>query len=362
MFRNKPHLVYDKRENKTRINMKMVLPENYDLNEQLHIFNRKLIMKYDESYAFDLSDPSDEPEDNNSDYKVSTIQKEQDLHLPNNVYIHLYNNKKTLVYQKSEDKARLCIRQTLPDNYNIDAEILKLNKSIISKYGVSYAIMNEKINKVHEEQKPKSLPQNIYIQIMNEKPYMVFNKKENNKRMSLSILLPHNYQINKELLRIHAKIVEKYGEQYGFDLSQYHYTEKIVAIPENIYVNTRCEKPYIFMKCDDETTTSVQLPNTYDLETQISNYHSNKPIKNINMMSQQYKDEYKHILPENVSMILKDGKHILMYALRKSSVKHYISLTLPQTFYNLNLQLVCLNKRIVDKYGKEYAVLIHHDS
>jgi hypothetical protein len=341
-------MVYDKRFNDKRINLKMILPETYVLQEQLEIFNRKLITKYDDSY--DLFPR-----------QSSSNNQEEKLKLPNNVYIHIYNDKKTLVFQKSEDKVRLCIRQTLPDVYDMNEEILKLNKAILAKYGISYAILNETVNQTQHEETinaEKHLPQNVYIQMMNEKPYMVFNKKENNKRMSLSILLPPNYQRNKELARIHSKIVEKYGQQYAFDLTEYPYTEKQLSIPENIYINSKCKQPYMFMQCNDEDTTSVLLPSSYDIETQIANYHSNHPTKDVNMMSQQYKDEYQHILPENVCMSLKDGKHILLYAFRKANKRHYISLTLPTGFYNMNLHLILLNRRIIDKYGKEYAILI----
>jgi hypothetical protein len=45
--RNKPHLVFEKRIDNKRLNLKMVLPENYDLHEQLIILNDKIKEKYD---------------------------------------------------------------------------------------------------------------------------------------------------------------------------------------------------------------------------------------------------------------------------------------------------------------------------
>ena len=44
--REKPHLVFEKRTDDVRLNVKMVLPMEYDLHEQLAIFNEKISAKY----------------------------------------------------------------------------------------------------------------------------------------------------------------------------------------------------------------------------------------------------------------------------------------------------------------------------
>ena len=45
--REKPHLVFEKRVDDKRLNVKMVLPQEYDLQEQLEILNKKIKDKYD---------------------------------------------------------------------------------------------------------------------------------------------------------------------------------------------------------------------------------------------------------------------------------------------------------------------------
>ena len=45
--RDKPHLVFEKRIDDKRFNIKMVLPENYDLQEQLEKLNEKIKEKYE---------------------------------------------------------------------------------------------------------------------------------------------------------------------------------------------------------------------------------------------------------------------------------------------------------------------------
>ena len=45
--RDKPHLVFEKRVEGKRLALKMVLPEEYDLQEQICLLNEKIKKKYD---------------------------------------------------------------------------------------------------------------------------------------------------------------------------------------------------------------------------------------------------------------------------------------------------------------------------
>lgn len=45
-FRNKEHLVFDRRHNDIRMNLKMILPENYDIENELNTLNEKVKQKY----------------------------------------------------------------------------------------------------------------------------------------------------------------------------------------------------------------------------------------------------------------------------------------------------------------------------
>lgn len=47
MVREKPHLVFDKKVDGKRLNIRMVLPENYDLEDSLCILNEKIKEKYE---------------------------------------------------------------------------------------------------------------------------------------------------------------------------------------------------------------------------------------------------------------------------------------------------------------------------
>ena len=46
-MREKPHLVFEKREEDKRMCLKMVLPKDYDLHVQLELFNEKIKVKYE---------------------------------------------------------------------------------------------------------------------------------------------------------------------------------------------------------------------------------------------------------------------------------------------------------------------------
>ena len=50
--RGKPHLVFEKRVEDKRLNLKMVLPDEYDLQEQLDLLNEKIKTKYEDEYIF----------------------------------------------------------------------------------------------------------------------------------------------------------------------------------------------------------------------------------------------------------------------------------------------------------------------
>lgn len=50
--RNKPHLIYDKKNKESRANVRMVLPANYNLQTELERLNTKVITKYGSEYGF----------------------------------------------------------------------------------------------------------------------------------------------------------------------------------------------------------------------------------------------------------------------------------------------------------------------
>ena len=52
VMRDKPHLVFEKKVDGKRLNIKMVLPEEYDLEDQLCIINEKIKEKYEGESIF----------------------------------------------------------------------------------------------------------------------------------------------------------------------------------------------------------------------------------------------------------------------------------------------------------------------
>ena len=52
--RGKPHLVFERKMNNKRLNIKMVLPEDYDLQEQLEKLNKKIKEKYNNTFKYKI--------------------------------------------------------------------------------------------------------------------------------------------------------------------------------------------------------------------------------------------------------------------------------------------------------------------
>ena len=126
--RDKPQLSFDKRVGKESYNKKMVLPDNFDIDEQLIKFNKIIIEKYGLAMALNGIEIVEDVVDNS--YK-----------LPNNIYLQKVCEKPILVYQKSENKKRLSIKYKLPGNYDIKTEVLNLNDLVMKKYGVEYSVI-----------------------------------------------------------------------------------------------------------------------------------------------------------------------------------------------------------------------------
>ncbi len=55
------------------------------------------------------------------------------------------------------------------------------------------------------------LPKYFSLIVMREKPHLVFEKREDGKRLNLKMVLPDDYDIDEQLLVLKAKLDEKYG-------------------------------------------------------------------------------------------------------------------------------------------------------
>jgi len=173
----KPYLIFDKKEGGVRTTRMQLLPNNYNINKELHIFHDRIA---DTGYSFDLAPypyvPVVMPPNmyiNNCElpYMIrqigTTIQTailhpgelqeqldnfdqnckddvilEQYTHcFPENVCFCMKANKPLLLYQRRSNEIKHYISATLPDAYSINAQLIALNVRIVAKYGAEYAII-----------------------------------------------------------------------------------------------------------------------------------------------------------------------------------------------------------------------------
>ena len=385
----KPVLQYDNRS--AGITKSMTIQETNmeteEMQQQLYIFNYKIMQTFGEEYT--IFDENYSYMGNSINIFNEILEKScSDRHnLPKHVSV--YNETRIaytiLAFQKQIDNERITKKITLNKKYdltddNIDTinelsldlqdKISILNKEIITKWGIAHAILEtseiaeKEIQKAFQDKCANGLPTNVHTKIQNGDLYMEFNKVVLGKRMNTTVKLPKNYNKNKELHRFNEKITQLYGDEHGLNLDQYPYDpefENEINIPDNMYINLSCKNPYLFMTDpgNNNITKSWKLPETYDLQEQIEEFNNkHQEIANDpDCDADGYKQIYDSWKPDNISIIMKDGKPVLAYQKRCNDYKHGLTLTLPRTMFNMNKQLIEINKKIIAKYGQEFSVL-----
>ena len=191
-FENGDYIVFDKTINKTRLYTNMKLPHNYNKNNMLHEFNRKIIEVYGEVHKLDLSK-----------YQFQDINK---IIIPENMYIVL-NCKLPYIFIVKNNTSFI---HTLPERYDLQSEINTFyeNKEAYTPYN----------NKMSEEYKliDDWKPKNISITVKDGKPTLLYQKRSNAVKHCISISLPSTpYNIHLYLLEMNTRIVNKYGKEHS---------------------------------------------------------------------------------------------------------------------------------------------------
>jgi hypothetical protein len=354
-------LIYDNRKDKQTKRM-LIDDVDFDPNDedqkhkQLYIFNYHIEKTYGKSIFTD-----------DFQYKGESFEITNRISLPKNICVVNEHGKTILLYQKKIREIKLSARINLTRYYDlpcetqaftedIESKLLELNINIIHKYGIEHAICE--VPEVIPEKAAKEFPMYTRIKtVENGDSYLVFDKKNDNNRISTTIKLPNNYNMNFELHRLNEKVVELYGVTHELDLTRFPLinSEIQIAIPENIFVNLTCKCPYVINSIN-KMTASMVLPSRYDLTTELGKI-GDLAIPDIEHEVEYYKNTYDVWKPDNVSIMNKDGKNALLYQKRTKEYKHCISLTLPIGLFNINLQLIKINSKILEKYGKEFCIL-----
>jgi len=378
MLYNNPYLVYDNRN--TSCTKKMKIKDNlFDINnvekrnKQVYMLNHLIIQLFGENESILSEDYQYYGEEINEEELNELL-----FQLPK--YISLYNERgvTTSSFHRIVNDIHLNKKMKLPNNHTdiekssvelieeINSILPKLNTEIIKKYGKEYAIIdisNEIVEQIMEE-KINGFPTNVRIQTFVGEEYLVFNKIVNKRRLNTTLKLPNNYHKNNQLHEFNTKIINLYGQEHAFDLSDYPYEEiNNINIPEKMYVVLNCKLPYLFI-VNDKTTITHILPQKYDLQTEINTFYENRDsyiCSNKNTSYEDYKtmDGWK---PKNISLMNKDKRPILLYQKRiGDDCRHYISILLPTVYFDMNLYLCEMIKRITEKYGKQHNIITHNE-
>jgi hypothetical protein len=331
-------LVYDNRDN--NLTKVMTIQEESfditnvnDIQKQLYIFNRIIVSTFEEENSLF---------DDNYEYTGDFIDESEYYKLPKYVTTCKDRESNILCYAKKLDSDKTINKKiTLRDEYDKlsdnekNEELIRLNNELIKKYNKEYDFMDltDEEHKKIEYENTFELP--TYIRIA-ESPidgnlYMYFSKGKGKMRLSKSMKLLKNYNLSKELLRFHA-ILKVFGEEYTFQLPEHvkNYREDPIILPDNIFINDQCDKPYIF-EIKDETTYYMYLPEKYEISEVVEEFISGEPIQEIKLNTEQQKE--RNIL-KNIS-ISKKGKYmILCYQNKQNNLKFNEYITLPDKEYD----------------------------
>jgi|694.fasta_scaffold20876_8 hypothetical protein len=300
------------------------------------------------------------------------IPERKERILPNGVTFYFEKERPILAWQKKINDKTLTKKMTLDEDYyemNKESQekvLQNLNKEVIKKYGNEYSIFDisdEKFQQIQEEKNSK-LPTYVRTQLFGEDLYLVYNKNDNQEnRLTSTIKLPKNYNINKELFNLNKKIVEKYGEEHKLLLENFPYNpedQQIIELPPNTYLLLKCKNPYILIQKENDTY-SMNLPEKYCLKTQLELFNLSEnqikdPILDIGPNRENFYENGRR--PENISICFKENKYYqLQYKAKTKEYTHDKTKTLPKISFNMNLELINFNKCIVEKFGKEYGFL-----
>jgi len=186
-FQNGDYLVFDKTVNKNRLYTNMKLPHNYNKNKELHNFNKKIIEVYGEAYKLDLTN-----------YPYEEVEG---IIIPENMYVVL-NCKSPYMFIVKNNTS---IVHILPERYDLQSEINTF-------YGSSYTPTINEEWKLNDNWKPK----NISIMVKGGKPTLLYQKRCDGHKHTISISLPSApFDIYLYLLEMNTRITSKYGKEYS---------------------------------------------------------------------------------------------------------------------------------------------------
>jgi hypothetical protein len=227
-FRGLPYLIFDKRHNDKRYNLKMIVKPN-NLKSELNLFIEKINNKYPElceslkltnyinnELSSCINSESIEGINSESNNIINNFS-ELKIKLPANFIFFCEKETYYIQFSKTINKNRINKKISIKNN-NIQEEldnlIIFLNKTYPELKIEKYIIPNLPIIKVFEEidnntQKPK-LPINFSIPTVNNIDYIQFCKKINGERIQYKTKI-NSYDLQNELNNFITYLNENYN-------------------------------------------------------------------------------------------------------------------------------------------------------
>ena len=196
-------LAFNRIVDKKRFNKKARLSNNYenieptpelldDIQKALIFLNKGIIKKYGKEYTvIELSEKQTEE-------IIEHIKEEQFSGFPMYARIQTFKNGDYLVFNKNFEKQRLNTTIKLPDNYNKNQQLYKLNKKIVELYGEIHTL-NLTAYPIETIVKKIQVPENMYIVLNCKTPYLYIN----NNSITIIHKLPKGYDLQKEINYFH---------------------------------------------------------------------------------------------------------------------------------------------------------------
>lgn len=194
-FQDGLYLIYSRHKGIDRISMSSKLPPNYNINKELHIFNKKITENHGEGFGINLENfPYNEDDDK--------------IEIPEGLYISL-KCKNPYIFMKKDQGT---VSMNLPEKYNLkeQIDIFKLPENQVRD-----ELYN--IEKVKELFSNGMKPENISICFKDGKYYQLqYKAKTKEYRHDKTFTLPkENININLQLLKMNDHIINIYGKEFS---------------------------------------------------------------------------------------------------------------------------------------------------
>lgn len=194
-FNAVPFLVFNKDSDEERLSITKKLPNNYNLNYELHIFNTIIIEKYGNENKLDLRD------------FPQTANEDIEIEMPENMYGNL-NCKEPYLFKINNTTTSI---MKLPLFYNMQDELNSFNERC-NVIETNNAITQKELCK-------NTLPKNVCISLKKDVYQLLYQQRTKDIRHSKAISLPslptELFDINIKLVKLNDEICKKFGEEFS---------------------------------------------------------------------------------------------------------------------------------------------------